>query len=448
MIINSMQKDYKRFLGEQQFIAGEFVPSKYNFYMNDNGEKLVYNSFSGVIAVLSEEQWTLLHQDHCVLASDCSSDCIELVRYRLLVSTNIDETHDYLELYQIVRSFSYRSAITSYTVLTTTGCNARCFYCFEQGFKPDVMRISTAEALADYMIKNCNGDKIDIHWFGGEPLCNLTAIDVICSRLKNAGVVFKSSMTSNGYAFTKHIIDKAVSLWNLKWVQITLDGLHDEHNRRKNFLSSDPDPFDQTISNIIDLANAGIYISIRLNFDSDNSHEIPNLIDFLSTKFGDCKQVSAYPAVLFEDCNTWSPDRNAEEQIRLIHIQQEFSSLIREKLRHSERNVCRGFSTFHCGANNPAHRTINPNGSFSVCHNFGDSSTFGSVFDGIVEKEKFEKWTVNNRLREKCANCLWLPECTSFDMCPVKKTYCQIEYEYRVRTKMLRIYKQWLENAK
>lgn len=443
-----MQKDFKKFVGKQAVAAGVYVPSKYNFCLNEDNVMLVYNTFSGVLAELTEEQWELLHQEKCEIPSGWSDEIAELIKYRLLVSPDIDETRDYLELYKTVESFSFDPAITSYTVLTTTGCNARCFYCFEQGFKPETMLKSTAEALADYMIRNCKGEKISIHWFGGEPLCNTSAIDTICSRLTDAGIEFSSSMTSNGYAFTKQIVERAATLWNMKWIQITFDGLHDEHNRRKNFITSTPDPFDQTIANIHDLIDAGILISLRLNFDAKNSHEIPALVDLLAAEFNESKKVSAYPIVLFEDCNTWNPNRDADEQIRLIKQQQEFSKYIHEKFSLSERNVCRGFSTFHCGANNPSHRTINPNGSFSFCHNFSDSSVFGSIFDGIVDKEAYNKWTVNQRLREKCADCIWLPECTAFDMCPVKKTYCQIDYEYQIRIKMLRLYKHWIKVGK
>lgn len=445
MIICPMQKDFKKFLGEQALAAGSYIPSKYNFYctVDDDGTKLVYNTFSGVLSVLTDVQWNLLHQKGCDLTDAPSDEISELVKYRLLVRTTIDETQDYLELYNIVRDFAYDPAITSYTILTTTGCNARCFYCFEQGYKPDTMKKSTAKALADYIIQHSKGNRIHIHWFGGEPLCNTSAIDIICSHLKNEGVKFSSSMTTNGYSFTKQLVETAANLWKLKNVQITLDGLHDEHNRRKNFITSTPDPFYQTIANIHELLSADIGVSVRLNFDSENAYEIPALVDFLAREFHGSQKISFYPVALFEDCNTWNPDRDADEQLKLIKAQTEFSSYIRKKFVLSEKNVCRGFSTTHCGANNPAHRTINPNGTFSFCHNFSDSLVFGSIFEGITDNESYKKWTNNSRVREKCANCIWLPECTAFDMCPVKKSYCMIDFENHVCNKMNRIYKGW-----
>lgn len=447
MIICSMEKQFQRFIGKKEFTEGEYVPSKFNYYFDIDGESLVYNSFSGVFALLSSDQLNNLHLEKCMLTNAVSDDISELVHYRLLVSSDIDETIDYLNLYRTVKGFIYNPAITSYTVLTTTGCNARCFYCFEQDFKAVTMKTITAEVLSDFMIQNSQGKPISIHWFGGEPLCNTNAIDTICSQLDKAGIVFSSTMTSNGYAFTKKIIENAASHWRLKSVQITLDGLREEHNRRKNYFASKPDPFNQTIMNIHDLLDAKIRVSLRLNFDSGNSNEMSLLIDYLSNEFSGCKGLSAYSIPLFEDCNAWNPDRDNEEQLNLIRRQQDLNDEIRSKFLLSEKNVCRGFSISHCGANNPAHRTVNPDGTFSFCHNYSDTYVYGSIFDGIKDKVAFEKWTNNDRLREMCKNCIWLPECTAFDMCPVKKTYCKIEYENQVRVKLSRIYRQWKLNS-
>lgn len=443
MIIMPMQRDFNKFLGEQKIESGELVPSRYNYlFTADDGAVLAYNTFSGAVAVLSNEQHRLLCSKNVAVDSKATPELEELIKYRFLVHPSVNEVEAYCELYSAVKDFTYNPPITSYTVLTTTGCNARCFYCFEQGFKPSSMKRETAEALADYMITNSKGHKINIHWFGGEPLCNTAAMNTISARLSEKGAQFISTMTSNGYAFSDENIDTAVSLWNLKSVQVTLDGLHDEHNRRKNFITESPDPFHQTIENIHKLIHAGIAVSIRLNFDSENVADIPKLIDFLAEEFKGCKGVAAYPAALFEDCNTWNPARDNDENQKLIQVQSELSEYIRQKFVLSEKSVCRGFSTAHCGANSPMHRTINPNGTFAFCHNFSDSSVFGSIFEGITDSETYKKWTDNDRLREKCSECIWLPECTAFDMCPVKKSFCQINYENLVRSKLLRIYKK------
>lgn len=62
--------------------------------------------------------------------------------------------------------------ITSYTIFTTTDCNARCFYCYEMGRSRIPMSDETAHKAAAYIAAHCGGEKVHLHWFGGEPLFN------------------------------------------------------------------------------------------------------------------------------------------------------------------------------------------------------------------------------------------------------------------------------------
>lgn len=58
---------------------------------------------------------------------------------------------------------------TTYTIFTTTDCNARCFYCYEMGRSRIPMSNETAHKAA-YIAAHCGGEKVHLHWFGGEPL--------------------------------------------------------------------------------------------------------------------------------------------------------------------------------------------------------------------------------------------------------------------------------------
>ena len=91
--------------------------------------------------------------------------------------------------------------ITSYTILTTTDCNARCFYCYEKGRNRIPMQEETARKVVDFIIKNTPDKQVKLRWFGGEPLYNKEVISLICGELREAGIEFRSSMVSNGYLF-------------------------------------------------------------------------------------------------------------------------------------------------------------------------------------------------------------------------------------------------------
>ena len=119
--------------------------------------------------------------------------------------------------------------IRKYTIVTTTGCNARCAYCFEKGTKPVNMTMETAEKVAQYILTHRGEhEEVQIDWFGGEPLYNFKVMDRICSRLLEHDVKFFSHITTNGYLFSEKIVEKAVQLWHLNRALITLDGT--EHN--------------------------------------------------------------------------------------------------------------------------------------------------------------------------------------------------------------------------
>ena len=76
------------------------------------------------------------------------------------------------------------------TILTTTKCNARCFYCYEHGVEKKDMDQDVAVALINYIKENIGQRKLHITWFGGEPLVNKKVIDYISSTLTSLKIDF------------------------------------------------------------------------------------------------------------------------------------------------------------------------------------------------------------------------------------------------------------------
>ena len=115
--------------------------------------------------------------------------------------------------------------ITHYTILPTTACNARCYYCFEKGTKVETMTEQTANDVVEFIKKHHGGEKVSILWFGGEPSLCPNRITQISNGLRVNGVKFVSQMISNGYAFDEGLVEEAVNNWNLRFIQITFDGI-------------------------------------------------------------------------------------------------------------------------------------------------------------------------------------------------------------------------------
>ena len=66
----------------------------------------------------------------------------------------------------------------------------------------------------NYIKKSAKDNSVTLRWFGGEPLCNSRAIDIICSELRKQGVVFTSSMVTNGYLFDVEAVQKDKKNWS------------------------------------------------------------------------------------------------------------------------------------------------------------------------------------------------------------------------------------------
>lgn len=402
--------------------------SKYNYVIFENDAYLVYNLFTRGLVSLSSEEYALhFSKVEVKLLETLDETTTFLIENYYLIPENFDEQSEYLKFNDLIQLMDNRADITSYTVLTTTACNARCFYCFEKDFHHVSMTNKTAHDLAAYMINNCNGNRISIHWFGGEPLCNTSVIDIITKDLQDAGCVYSSSITSNGYAFTEVIAQRAKKYWNVSYVQITLDGMADEHNRRKNFYGDVSNPFARIINNIHILLKNDITVSIRINLDQNNIESVKELLPYLNSEFEGEKKLVIYIAKIFDDCGSWKVERTNLDRERLDKYYNEFTRYLSNTKRLRIKAADNTYKYYHCGSNNIHHRTISPEGRFLACHNLSESLSYGSIYDGISDGHTYNCWMKNNVIQEKCDCCALLPECTMFSQCPNIKPNCKEE---------------------
>lgn len=442
-IIAEAGKSVRKFLQEQKIKTGIYHASQFNYILKDE-EYILFNSFTRMIAVLTDEEYGILTEGAITVTEENAADpaVSECIAKRLLVPVDLDESDSYQQMADLLHLMRKSQDITDYTILTTTGCNARCFYCFEADFVPSAMKPETAEDLADYIIEHCGGQKVHLHWFGGEPLCNPNVIDLICRKLQDAEIPYSGSVTSNGSLFTDELVKKAKEFWNITYVQITLDGMGEEHNRRKNYVNQNFDPFAVTIANIHRLIENGMVVNIRLNFDGNNIESINQLINYLIKEFPACENLAVYPAMLFEDCAAWQSGRSAAEQEKLQKQLFTFRDRLQELKLFGPPKIQSDFKYVYCGSNNEKHRTVNPDGTFSVCHNVGDNVTYGDIYSGITDEEEYDRWMNNRRIAEKCKTCRWLGECTAFDQCPARRSTCREDMDDMMSRALLRAYKK------
>lgn len=371
--------------------------SKYNFYLHADGNWLIYNVASGNCVVLPESKFATFKN------IECSGE--EIDQYYSLgfyINNGEDEVQRLLTRSDQCRMYYNKK---KYRVLTTTGCNAACPYCYEAGVKTTTMDRGTAKAVAEF-IKNQSRDakEIEIEWFGGEPLLNTQAIDWISKDILQtdnlAKSKYKSSIITNGYLISEKLATQMVDDWKIYKAQITLDGYKNEYERVKGL---GPGSFERVIHNIDIIVSKGIKTNIRLNFDKSNVSELKKLIEYLSRlPFKDRIRVYAAPINHGHVENLSDLERGTKEIYRLLH---DYGFM--NKLQLLPRTM-----KTPCSASYPGYYMINADGLIFKCdRKLLPENSVGNVFTQTIDDNRCKQEWENLPLPEKCTNCKLLPVC-------------------------------------
>ena len=155
-------------------------------------ESQTYRLISYVIQCPVDDGVLLYHTLTCCMILLTNEEAAHLTVQQELIDNwfLVPEGHDDRKLCEQIRMTAQlfqppQKSITGYTILTTTGCNARCFYCYEKGTKPVTMTAETASKVVRYILAHRGEEKVNLSWFGGEPLYNVQVIDQICKELKS-----------------------------------------------------------------------------------------------------------------------------------------------------------------------------------------------------------------------------------------------------------------------
>ena len=150
---------------EEQAGPRKEVPASRYLFGHPVGDGILFkNVLTRQIRLLSEEEWAALR------AADLSCPGIEeLAKLHYLVEERCDELAQYEMVLAVLKTIQNQGkGITSYTVLPTSGCNARCVYCHEEGWEPCHMTDEPADRLVDFICETKCAGRIGISWFGGE----------------------------------------------------------------------------------------------------------------------------------------------------------------------------------------------------------------------------------------------------------------------------------------
>ena len=391
-------------------------------------KKLVFSTLTKALyALVSEEEYDFTHPER--LDSELKR---QLAKERIFVPIDLDE---YSLVNQTRKIFNLLNCnktdfIDNYTILTTTDCNARCFYCYELGLKRTTMTSETALSVAEYIKNNCKNRKVYLRWFGGEPLCNYEVIDIITSELRKCKIPFVSKMTTNGYLFDERMIDKAVNQWNLDKVQITLDGTEKLYNRFKAFIyKNDESPFIKVTNNIDKILKANITVNIRLNMSQENADDLIKLVSWIPKRYSHADNLHIYPAIIFDKNDI----KSLSDRILLLDKYSQLSEFICEKKLSRYRLDGRPFKSNSCMADAANAVVITPDGDLQRCEHITENETFGNIWKGLVNKEIYNSWLENQPEISECKSCAFYTSCRPLKKC---KTFIKCTEDERIGKKI------------
>ena len=400
---------------------------------------LLYHTMTKALLLLSSEEAKIYKSDPTALP--------QLVEKWFLVPSEHDDrllSKQVKDVAKLVKE--EKKGITGYTILTTTDCNARCFYCYEKGRPRRPMSNDIALRTAQYIIDHCEKQKVSISWFGGEPLFNKSVITTICHRLSEAGIDYSSSIISNGYLFDDNTVKEAVAIWRLKRVQITLDGTETIYNRSKAFIYKGVNAYQRVIANIHRLLEAGIRVSIRLNIDVHNADNLKELADELHQEFGSNDKLTVYLHMLFEMSDGSVAIKNEQERKTVFEKMKEIETRLADYGLYEIKPLSEGITISRCMADNDHSVVIEPSGNIGKCEHYSEDHFIGHIGSDNRDEEMVERFRECHDEIEACATCFDYPNCIRLKLCE-DNAYCYPEMREdklnKIRQSMLKTYQNY-----
>lgn len=410
-------------LGIQQYKPdADYRPSTFCLGSSQPEGLLLYHTLTGELLLLDERE-----ADGWATDPDLRKTMVE---HRFLVPRGTDEIRQCDQVrYVAGLLLKEKPYINHFIVFPTTDCNARCFYCFEHGQRRYSMSDQTAADVADYMLAQAKGETIRIRWFGGEPLFNAGAIDIISGKLRQHGAAYEASMVSNAYLFDGDMIARARELWHLKHVLVTIDGTEEVYNRTKAYIYREGSAYRRVMGNIRGLIDAEIGVTVNLLMDAGNAAILFDLADELGRLFSGSAHFKARGGLLIEYVGKLHAFASVEEALRTAERLNERleSHGIRE-----HRRLRSSFMLNSCMADNMHSVTVLPDGRLGRCEHYGDSEAVGSIY-GAWDAAAYDAWKAMRPVEERCRTCPFFPQCFRPVKCNARPEKCNDLFQGKSR---------------
>lgn len=406
----------------EEEILNRSYKSKYSFYNKEfkyKNDTIVWNTFSDGVALLDDSEIKVLNE-----FIDSRSVKTNLHQAFEKLGFLVNEYTDEQEIvkHQIYERSLIRGDVINITIFPTQECNARCFYCFEQNEAHIKMSENTVDNTIKYLSSVLTTDKQVVYqWFGGEPLYAKDVIDKIITevdRAFNGELKYSSKIVTNASLIDDEMIEKFLTTWNVKKVQLTIDGYGEEHDRRKNYIDGRKKVYEALLKTIETLLSNDIFVVCRINLDKNNFSQLDSILDDLS-HFNSSNKFFAHTAALRKaqaDHNSNIPnieDNYFTQKDYRFFYGNVLNKMFEHGLYKSPYNIlpmrCRN-NCYACSANSVL---ISSEGKLYKCEQYALdlNNNVGTVETGIVMNKAYFEWDKTGNISEQCSKCKLLPIC-------------------------------------
>lgn len=382
-------------------------------------EVLLYHTLRTTLISLPS---TLFHK--IFSQSDINEDD-EIVKKLYELGFLVDNDFSESSIIEKLREADAAEDTQTVTIFSTNDCNARCYYCFEDGIQKNEMTRDTAEQIIKFICSYFPHKKLQIQWFGGEPLMAMDIICFITEGLHRHGYQLSTHITTNGSYITQDVINFFKRKYESVSFQITIDEIGMKYANIKRYVDIPKEKaYDHVINACKLVLENELYLSIRINFLPQKFEDAKLIYSHLYQTFENIKtgflRIYMSPITLSEDCSSCSSNEVSSTLfLELLRFQYEHNTgrftSIEERVQLLQSFYLKPKSSF-CGATRRYNLVITAEGKIYKCHRFvkykGDKYVVGDIWRGVDKDKEAYKDFSDIRIKDaQCKNCRALPIC-------------------------------------
>lgn len=380
--------------------------SRYNILFEREGVYLFYNSLSNAFAELSEDTYRLL-VDYRAGDTFFTEDEVLMGNLKRMKAVVDDDAEELLKVKHYVLARRFDNHFVNLTINPTLGCNFACPYCFEGEHKNVFMTDEVEDGIVEFVKCKIDAKRLDVTWFGGEPLLAFRRIVSLSHKLQSLGLVYSAGIITNGYLLNESVISQLNSL-DIKKMQVTIDGLQEEHDKRR-FLKGGHPTFERIVENL-DLMNKlapEVRVNIRVNIDSNNMDKFIHVFDFFYRKH--YTNIAVTPAFVEDRAGDNSCAFSSKEKFV-------FLADLFQKHGMDFNSFYPSYRFSECSIRNPNVVVIGPEGEIYKCWNDvgKQERVVGDIFGKVSNKRLLLQYLAGADPFDdaQCRECVLLPVCS------------------------------------